>query len=175
MPSHRRFARDDEFKRALGKRDLCNFFRRSYWLRRLENHLRKERVSIQAYTIEHILPQNKDLSGPWRKALGPEWGRIQETPVHTLGNLTLTGYNSEYSDRPFCEIRDMEGGFRESPSKLNKSLGTLPDWNKETIQKRAEQLADLAVRVWVYPVFYPIRFVGYTLSQLRRALRTRGK
>ena len=151
MPSYRRFPSDDEFKRALGKRDLYNFSRRSYWLRRMENHDRKERVLIQEYTIEHILPQNKDLSEPWRKALGPEWDRIQEMLVHTLGNLTLTGYNSEYSDRPFCEKRDMEGGFRESPIRLNRSLSTLPGWNKDTIQERTEQLADLAVKVWAYP------------------------
>lgn len=151
MPSYRRFPSDDEFKRALGKRDLYNFSRRSYWLRRLENHLRKERVSIQEYTIEHILPQNRDLSQAWRTALGPDWKRTQETLVHSLGNLTLTGYNSEYSDRPFIEKRDMEGGFKESPIKLNKGLGTMSEWNESTILERAEQLAGLAVKVWTYP------------------------
>lgn len=151
MPSYRRFPSDDEFNRALRKRDLYNFSRRSYWLRRLENHLRKERVSIQEYTIEHILPQNKDLSQPWRDALGPEWRRIQETLVHTIGNLTLTGYNSEYSDHPFEDKRDREGGFRDSPLKLNRGLGTISSWNETTIRERAKQLADLALKVWAYP------------------------
>ena len=62
LPSYRRFPTDDEFKRALKSRDLYNFPRRSYWLRRIENHERKERVPVDEYTIEHILPQNKNLS-----------------------------------------------------------------------------------------------------------------
>lgn len=159
MPSYRRFPSDDEFTRALGNRDLYNFSRRSYWIRRLENHLRKERVSIQEYTIEHILPQNKDLPEAWCEALGPNWKHIQETLVHTLGNLTLTGYNSEYSDRPFTEKRDMEGGFRESPIKINKGMGTILEWNDVTIRERAMQLADLALSVWAYPVS-PDKVVG---------------
>ena len=62
LPSYRRFPLDEEFKRELSKRDLYNFPRRSYWLRRLENHDRKEHVPVGDYTIEHILPQNKNLS-----------------------------------------------------------------------------------------------------------------
>src|SRR5207253_10880297 len=113
--SQQRFPDDEEFRRDLRTRDLYNFRLRSYWLRRLENHGRKERVAVEEYTIEHILPQNENLSAKWREALGPEWKRIQETWLHTLGNLTLTGYNSEYSDRPFTEKRDMQKGFKESP------------------------------------------------------------
>ena len=153
MSSFQRFPSDDEFKREFGKRDLYNFTHYRYWLWRLENHHRKERVSVQEFTIEHILPQNRNLSEPWRTALGPDWKRIQETLVHSLGNLTLTGYNSEYSDRPFIEKRDMEGGFRESPIKLNRSLGTVSEWNEDAILERAEQLADLAVKVWAYPAY----------------------
>ena len=97
------------------QRDLYNFRSRSYWLRRLENHGRKERVPVDEYTIEHIMPQNEDLSAEWREALGEDWERVHETWLHTLGNLTLTGYNSEYSDHPFPKKRDMQGGFRESP------------------------------------------------------------
>jgi hypothetical protein len=72
-------------------------------LRRLENYGRKERVSVDEYTVEHILPQNENLSEEWRKVLGSIWAHKQQRWVHTLGNLTLTGYNSEYSDRPFIE------------------------------------------------------------------------
>ena len=108
--SYRRFPNDEEFMRDLVDRDLYNFPRRSYWLRRLENHGRKERVPVEQYTIEHIMPQNPNLSQEWRQALGPDWEKVQERKLHTLGNLTLTGYNSEYSDRPFQEKRDMEGG-----------------------------------------------------------------
>ena len=106
LPSYRRFPNDEEFRRDLHTRDLYNFRSRSYWLRRLENHGRKERVAVDEYTIEHILPQNENLSPKWREASGPEWQRIQETWLHTLGNLTLTAYNAEYSDRSFVEKRE---------------------------------------------------------------------
>jgi len=71
--------------------------------------------------------------------------------LHTLGNLTLTRYNSELSDRPFKEKRDMEGGFADSPLRLNKELAKLEAWNEEAILKRAQFLADLALKVWGYP------------------------
>ena len=151
LPSYRRFLSNEEFKRELSVRDLYNFPRRSYWLRRLENHGRKERVPVGDYTIEHILPQNEHLSAMWREALGPEWQRVQEGWLHTLGNLTLTGYNAEYSDRPFKEKRDMQGGFKESPLRLNEGLGALDTWNEATIQMRAKRLAEQAVQVWARP------------------------
>jgi hypothetical protein len=73
----------------------------------LENYGRRERVLVDELTIEHIMPQNENLSSQWRDALGTDWQRVQETWLHTLGNLTLTAYNSDYSDRPFAEKRDM--------------------------------------------------------------------
>ena len=151
LPSYRRFPRDAEFKHKLRIRDLYNFSRRSYWLRRLENHGRRERVPVDEYTVEHILPQNDNLSEEWREALGPEWRRVQETWLHTLGNLTLTGYNAEYSDRPFADKRDMPGGFRESPLKLNRHLGSLDTWDEAAIEARASRLSDQAVEVWLSP------------------------
>ena len=151
LPSYRRFPADDEFRRDLQTRDLYNFRNRSYWLRRMENHDRKERVPVDEYTIEHILPQNANLSPAWTTALGPEWERIQSMKLHTLGNLTLTGYNSEYSDRPFNDKRDMTGGFKESPLRLNQGLGNLDTWNEEAIEARAERLATLALEVWSAP------------------------
>lgn len=113
LPSYRRFPSDGEFIKEFRTRDLYNIPRRSYWLRRLENYNRKERVEIDQYTIEHIMPQNPNLSEEWKRELGADWERIQESWLHTLGNLTLTGYNSEYSDRPFVEKRDMENGFKD--------------------------------------------------------------
>jgi uncharacterized protein with ParB-like and HNH nuclease domain/predicted transport protein len=151
LPSYRRFPTDEEFRRDLHTRDLYNFRSRSYWLRRLENHGRKERVPVDQYTIEHILPQNPDLSAAWRQALGDDWQRVQQEWLHTLGNLTLTGYNAEYSDRPFAEKRDMEGGFAQSPLRLNAGLGKLSDWNEQTIKARAGGLADQALGVWTAP------------------------
>ncbi|MDQ6909491.1 MAG: DUF262 domain-containing protein [Actinomycetota bacterium] len=151
LPSYRRFPNDEEFKREFAARDLYNFPRRSYWLRRLENHDRKERVPVDEYTIEHIMPQNENLSAEWRDAIGPEWQRVHETKLHTLGNLTLTGYNSEYSDRPFVEKRDMTGGFQESPLRLNEGLSSVDTWNETAIEQRAERLAAVAVNVWRGP------------------------
>lgn len=161
LPSYRRFPNDDEFKRDIQTRDLYNFRSRSYWLRRMENHDRKERVPVDEYTIEHILPQNENLSAAWKAALGDDWTRIQETWLHTLGNLTLTGYNSEYSDRPFAEKRDMAGGFRESPLRLNQGLGQIDQWNELAIKQRAERLAGLAVSVWGSPKLEPDILAAY--------------
>lgn len=158
LPSYRRFPKDEEFQREIKLRDLYNFRSRSYWLRRLENHGRKERVVVEDYTIEHILPQNEDLSPEWQQELGPDWQRIQEEWLHTLGNLTLTGYNSEYSDRPFAykrdQVTDKDGnpiGFASSPLKLNLGLGAVPQWDEAAIKARAERLATDAAKVWKVP------------------------
>jgi uncharacterized protein with ParB-like and HNH nuclease domain/predicted transport protein len=151
LRSYRRFPLNDEFQRELQTRDLYQFPRRTYWLRRIENHGRKERVQVNDYTIEHILPQNPNLSVAWQTALGPDWKKIQKARLHTLGNLTLTAYNSEYSDRSFPEKRDMEGGFKESPLHLNKGLGVLEQWNEDAIQQRAAGLATIALDVWSHP------------------------
>lgn len=151
LPSYRRFPSDEEFRRDIQTRDLYKFRSRSYWLRRMENHGRKERIAVDEYTIEHILPQNENLSAAWRTALGPEWERVQQTWLHTLGNLTLTRYNSEYSDHAFTEKRDMPGGFRVSPLSLNAGLGQLEEWNEDAIKTRAGELANLALEVWSAP------------------------
>lgn len=178
LPTYRRFPTDEEFQREIKLRNLYQFRSRSYWLRRLENHGRKERVVIEDYTIEHILPQNEDLSKEWQSDLGPDWLRIQQTYLHTLGNLTLTGYNSEYSDRSFRfkqnQATDRNGdiaGFAASPLKLNTwsfelgdindqsdfvekksySLANVPKWNEETIIARSNRLSAEAAKVWIYP------------------------
>lgn len=148
LPSYRRFPDDVEFQREIQSKDLYNFRSRSYWLRRIENFGRKERVPVDEYTIEHIMPQNEKLSAKWQEELGPEWQTIQTTYLHTLGNLTLTGYNSEYSDRSFLEKRDMKGGFKESPLHLNQGLGQLDAWGEDAIKERAKHLAGQAVDVW---------------------------
>lgn len=154
LPAYRRFPTDREFVRELTTRDFYHLRTRSYAFRRLENHGRKERVGIGEYTIEHILPQNPDMRPEWREALGPDWERIQERWLHTLGNLTLTGYNSEYSDLPFADKRDMEGGFRESPLRLNRGLGQVGAWNEAAIRERAGRLGEMATQVW-QPVELP--------------------
>jgi uncharacterized protein with ParB-like and HNH nuclease domain/predicted transport protein len=151
LPSYRRFPADNEFIRQIQIRNLYKFNRRSYWLRRFENNKRKERVPVQDYTIEHIMPQNENLCAQWRADLGENWREVHEKYLHTLGNLTLTGYNSEYSDRPFLEKRDMAGGFKDSPLKLNNGLRSCEAWNEAAINKRAEGLAQIAATIWQAP------------------------
>jgi len=106
---------------------------------------------VGEYTIEHIMPQNESLTESWKQALGEEWEKVHGTWLHTLGNLTLTGYNSEYSDRPFVEKRDMHGGFKESPLRLNQGLAQVECWDEDAIIKRAVKLADMALDVWPSP------------------------
>ncbi|MCG8316478.1 MAG: DUF262 domain-containing protein [Pseudomonadales bacterium] len=151
LKSYRRFPGDDEFKDRLMHRNLYSFNRRSYWLRRFENFGRKERVTVQDYTIEHIMPQNENLSPEWQRDLGSEWQQVHAQYLHTLGNLTLTGYNSEYSDKSFAEKRDMTGGFRFSPLRLNEGLAESESWNEIEIVKRAEKLSDRALSIWSMP------------------------
>lgn len=172
LPSYRRFPGDAEFKRQVQVRNLYNFNRRSYWLRRFENHGRKERVPVQDYTIEHIMPQNKDLNARWRADLGEDWKRVHEQHLHTLGNLTLTGYNSEYSDRPFLEKRDMTGGFKESPLRLNEGLGSCDIWNEKAIQDRGQRLATIAATIWAAPELPEDILQAYKPAKLEGTLYT---
>jgi len=158
LPSYRRFPTDEEFLRDIKVRDLYNFRSRGYWLRHLENPGRKERVMVEDYTIEHILPQNETLSKEWQAELGPDWQRIQQEWLHTLGNLTLTGYNSEYSDHAFAfkrdKVIDKSGspvGFAHSPLKLNLGLGQIAVWNEAAIKTRADGLSLEAAKVWGAP------------------------
>ncbi len=149
--AYKRFPNNEEFVRELAIKDVYNFRNRNYILRKLENYNRKEIVDIETYTIEHIMPQNRNLSMQWRNDLGPNWEEIHHSYLHTLGNLTLTRYNPELSDKPFKEKRDMEGGFRDSPLRLNKGIGSLDTWNADEITKRADRLAKKALLVWEYP------------------------
>jgi predicted transport protein len=152
LDSYRRFPQDDEFWNELGIKDVYNLRqRRNYLLNKLENYDRKEIVNIEEYTIEHIMPQNPNLSYEWQEALGSEWRDIQSRYLHTIGNLTLTGYNPELSDRPFYEKRDMKGGFAESPLRLNRGLAKLESWGAKEINDRAQELADMALKIWRYP------------------------
>ena len=158
MPSYRRFPADAEFKKMFIERDLYNLRSRSYWLRKLENHERRERVIVEELTIEHIMPQNEALSSEWRDELGEDWKRVHETYLHTLGNLTLTAYNSELSDSPFLHklsgAKDRNGnciGLSKSPLKLNAEFTTVEVWNEEKIKARAERLSTEALNVWRAP------------------------
>lgn len=147
-----RFPRDEEFQAAFVVKDIYNFLKRRYLLSKLENFKWKEHVNIDEYTIEHILPQNQNLSPEWQAELGPNWQEIQARYLHTIGNLTLTGYNPEMSDRPFQEKRDMESGFAHSKLRLNDGLEQIEHWNAAEIEKRAQRLAMIATAIWRIPV-----------------------
>lgn len=151
LNSYRRFPDDEEFEHHFRNRDLYNMSRKNYWLRRLENYNRKEVVEVENYTIEHIMPQNENLSFAWRKELGEDWKKIHETYLHTLGNLTLTGYNPEYSDRPFKEKQNIKNGFKDSPIFLNESLRNVERWNEQAIITRAKILSEKGLKVWKAP------------------------
>jgi predicted transport protein len=99
---------------------------------------------------------------------------VQETWLHTLGNLTLTGYNSEYSDRPFPEKRDMHGGFKDSPLWLNEGLGALDVWDEAAIKKRAERLAEIAMKVWAQPALPADVLDAYRAKEEKPAVYTLG-
>jgi uncharacterized protein with ParB-like and HNH nuclease domain/predicted transport protein len=172
LPSYRRFPSDEEFCRDLQVRNLYKFNKScSYWLRRLENHQRKEPIAVADYTIEHILPQNPVLPSAWRDALGPAWAQVQEEWLHRLGNLTLTGYNPELSDRPFLEKRDHpEGGFRTSPLRLNQGLGQLERWDLDAMRKRGETLAARALGVWPSPQLSEEQRQAYQTPRRREAV-----
>jgi len=149
--SYRRFPKDEEFKEQLLIKDVYNFRSRNYLLRKFENHNRKELVNVESYTIEHIMPQNENLSDEWKQELGENWKEIHEKYLHTIGNLTLTGYNPELSDKPFQEKRDMSGGFADSPIRLNQSLAKLKHWNEQEILNHARILVVLAAKIWNCP------------------------
>ncbi len=143
----RRFPTDAEFREALETRDVYDMRNCYYLLDRLEN-FSKEKIDTSTFTIEHILPQNEDLRPEWRQMLGPEWKQIQETWLDRLGNITLTGYNSEYSDRPFGEKKSIKDGFAESPLRLNKFVREQTNWTALEIEQRGKDLAAKALTVW---------------------------
>ncbi|GHR27815.1 DUF262 and DUF1524 domain-containing protein [Helicobacter pylori] len=135
-----KFPKDSEFK---------NLFITKYFFERLENFDTKEPVNTQECTTEHIMPQ--ELTKEWKRDLGENFQAIHDKYLHTIGNLTLTGYNQEYSNNSFQEKRDMEKGFKQSPLKLNQSLKDLESFGEKEIEKRANDLADLALKIWTYP------------------------
>lgn len=151
MDGYRRFPSDTEFSKELQIKDVYNFRSRNYLLESLENHNRKELVNAENYTIEHILPQNQNVSIQWQNELGEDWERTKAKYLHSLGNLSLTGYNSELSDRPFSDKKTIPGGFDSSPLFLNESVRAEVKWNEEAILRRASKLADRACLVWKEP------------------------
>lgn len=151
MDGYKRFPADAEFEKEITSKDVYNFRNRNYLLSKLENYKRKELVNVDDYTIEHIMPQNPSLSAEWQVMLGENWKQVQEQYLHTLGNLTLTGYNSELSDKSFSQKKAMAGGFNDSPIRLNEYLRRVDKWDEENIQARGQELANKAIKIWHAP------------------------
>ena len=163
--TYKEFPDNDKFEGAFENRDIYNMRARNYILSRLENFDNKAPIIIENYTIEHIMPQNKNLSLEWQADLGAEWQDVQKKYLHTIGNLTLTAYNSEMSDRPFLEKMDMAGGFKESALRLNKYVVLQNRWNQKHIQERANELAKKAESIWPYPTLTVAELAPYQVEE----------
>ena len=149
---YKEFPNDDNFEIAFKNKDIYHMRSRNFILRHLENFKNKGWVAVENYTIEHIMPQNPKLSEEWQKDLGKNWKEVQKKYLHTIGNLTLTAYDSEMSDHSFQEKMKMEGGFQESALRLNAYVVKQTEWNESKIQERADLLAQKAKEIWKYPV-----------------------
>ncbi len=149
LTEKQRFPNNDEFKDCFITIDFYNLKGKKYFFERLEKFDTEEPVNTQECTIEHIMSQT--LTEEWKRDLGGNFQAIHDKYLHTIGNLTLTGYNEKYSNNSFQEKRYMENGFKQSPLKLNQSLKDLESFGEKEIEKRANDLADLALKIWTYP------------------------
>ncbi|MBQ8046985.1 MAG: DUF262 domain-containing protein [Prevotella sp.] len=151
------FPKDEEFINGFTTKKVYPMQTKNkmYIFERLENNCSKEKNDVVEnieqgiLTIEHIMPQTLNLA--WKQELGDEWEAIQEKWLHTISNLTLTGYNTKYSNRPFVEKRDMENGFKQSGLRLNHFIAQFENWGENELELRKAELAKLAKNIWPYP------------------------
>jgi uncharacterized protein with ParB-like and HNH nuclease domain/predicted transport protein len=173
----RRFPTDAEFREAMETRDVYDMRHCHYLLDRLENDS-KEKVDTSNFTIEHVMPQKEELRTEWQTMLGPEWKTVQELWLHRLGNVTLTGYNSEYSALPFEQKKtlvDKEGkqvGFDFSPLRLNTFIRGQQAWTVTEMENRGKDLAAKAVGIWV-PLVVNVKAVKEAELEERKAQAVR--
>lgn len=151
---------DAEFVAALKERNL---YRKNalckYLLVAIENQ-GKEQIKTDALTIEHIMPQNKNLSTAWQKMLGSDWELVRERYLHTLGNLTLTGYNSELGDLPFAEKLDMLSDKNTHVTVLYSDVKDKTEWNAQTIEARSERLSKTVLKL--FPIELPTTKIDFS-------------
>lgn len=151
---------DAEFVVALKERNL---YRKNalckYLLVAIENQ-GKEQIKTDALTIEHIMPQNKNLSTAWQKMLGSDWELVRERYLHTLGNLTLTGYNSELGDLPFAEKLDMLSDKNTHVTVLYSDVKDKTEWNAQTIEARSERLSKTVLKL--FPIEFPTTKIDFS-------------
>lgn len=153
--SYKRFPSDYEVREKLQTKDIYHFRLRKYLLEALENYYHKEPIDLNTanYTIEHIMPQNIEHNLSWQQMLGEDWQEVHSLYLHSLGNLTITGYNAEMSNKSFVEKVNGESGFKHSHLKLNESIAQCDVWNKKAIQRRTNILTDIILKIWKYPDF----------------------
>ena len=128
-------------------RDVYDMRNCHYLLDRLENES-KEKIDTERFTIEHVMPQNESLSAEWPAMLGEDWQKVQQLWLHRLGNITLTGYNPEYSDPSFADKKTIAGGFNDSPLRLNRFIREQDRWTATEMDERGRQLAKKTVTIW---------------------------
>lgn len=153
--SYKRFPSDYEVREKLQTKDIYHFRLRKYLLEALENYYHKEPIDLNTanYTIEHIMPQNIEHNLSWQQMLGEDWQEVHSLYLHSLGNLTITGYNAEMSNKSFVEKVNGESGFKHSHLKLSESIAQCDVWNKKAIQRRTNILTDIILKIWKYPEF----------------------
>ncbi len=141
---------DEEFILALKEKNL---YRKNvlckYLLAAVENQ-GKEKVQTADLSIEHIMSQNKNLSRNWQNMLGDNWEQVHERYLHTLDNLTLTGYNSELGDKSFEEKKQIPGN-PESPTHITvlySDVLTQTVWNESAIQLRTAHLSEMILKLF---------------------------
>lgn len=153
---------NDDFTLALKERNL---YRKNalckYLLIEIENQT-KEKIDTSTLSIEHIMPQNKTLSKSWQTMLGENWEYVHDRYLHTLGNLTLTGYNSELGDKPFDQKKEMLKN-PETPTHITilyNDVLNQDKWNEKNIQTRAARLADMILKL--FPILPPETKVDFS-------------
>ncbi len=151
---------DDTFILALKQ---TNLYRKNalckYLLAELENQ-GKEHIIVDNLSIEHIMPQNNNLSTEWQVMLGDNWITVKEKYLHTLGNLTLTGYNSELGDKPFAEKKKKLSDAQTKIVALNVDVMSCDEWNEDTITARADRLADIILQL--HSIEQPTELVSFS-------------
>lgn len=148
LQGHNRFPSNEEFRRGLQEHDLYGLRVCKHILNRLENAGSQEPSPVHNYSIEHIMPQEINNAREWQEMLGENWAELHATYLHRLGNLTLTAYNSTYSNRPFDEKKSVEGGFQQSAVRLNRDVRDQATWTATEMEARGDRLATRALQIW---------------------------
>lgn len=152
-----RFPSDEEFAECMSTRNIygMNPKNKLYLFERLENSETSETKDVWGhldrgeYSIEHIMPQH--LTAAWIVSLGDNYEAIHTNWLHRLANLTLTAYNSRYSNSPFAEKRDMPHGFKDSGLRINQWVGRKEQWGLPELEERDQLLKNTVIGIWPYP------------------------